>query len=278
MKKLYFLLFTFSICALSYGQDMVITGVFDGPLTGGVPKVVELFVIDDIADLSLYGIGSANNGGGTDGQELTLAGTATKGDFIYVASEQPLFNAYFGFDPDYTDGTASINGDDAIELFYNGSVIDVFGDINVDGTGTGWDHLDGWAYRVSDTGPDGTTAVLASWTFSGIDAVDGCTDNATCGSVFPIGSYTTTLSSNDFNTKSFSVYPNPTNTGSVNIVAASSSNFGNINVAVYDVLGKQVINKTMTSEKLNVSSLNTGVYIMKITQGKATSTKKLVIN
>lgn len=87
-----------------------------------------------------------------------------------------------------------------------------------------------------------------------------------------------TLSVPNKTIKKFAIYPNPTNTGSVNIVSASSSNFGNINVAVYDVLGKQVINKTMTSEKLNVSSLNTGVYIMKITQGKATSTKKLVIN
>ncbi|PTM05721.1 MAG: hypothetical protein DA407_12130, partial [Bacteroidetes bacterium] len=86
-----------------------------------------------------------------------------------------------------------------------------------------------------------------------------------------------TLSTIDFNTKSFSVYPNPSNTGSVNVVSSSTSNFGQINVAVYDVLGKQVINKAMTSEKLNVSSLNAGVYIMKITQGKAISTKKLVI-
>ena len=47
------------------------------------------------------------------------------------------------------------NGDDAIELFCaddgNGmQVVDVFGDINTDGSGTAWDHLDGW-YRKSFT-------------------------------------------------------------------------------------------------------------------------------
>lgn len=276
MKKLYFLFLSFLIASSSFGQDMVITGVFDGPLTGGVPKTIELYVVKDIADLSLYGIGSANNGDGTDGEEVTFAGSATKGDFIYVASTDADFVTYFGFSPNYVNGAASINGDDAIELFYNGGVIDTFADINVDGSGTAWDHVDGWAYRVSDTGPDGTAAVLASWTFSGVDAVDGCTDNATCGSVFPIGSFTTTLSTNDFNIKSFSVYPNPTKTGSVNVISSQSNN-ENIKVAVYDVLGKQVINTKMTSEKLNVSALNTGVYIMKITQGKATTTKKLVI-
>ena len=55
---------------------------------------------------------------------------------------------YFGFAPDYTDGAANINGDDAIELFKNAAVIDVFGDINVDGTGQPWEYKDGWAYRV----------------------------------------------------------------------------------------------------------------------------------
>jgi hypothetical protein len=73
----------------------------------------------------------------------------------------------------------------------------------------------------------------------------------------------------------FNIYPNPTSLGYINIF---SKNNAEMNVSVFDILGKQVINTVMTSEKLNVSTLNTGVYIMKITQGKATSTKKLVIN
>ena len=101
------------------------------------------------------------------------------------------------------------------------------------------------------------------------------TTGATFGSANPSR---TTASVNDFNKKLFSVYPNPTNTGSVSVVSSNRFNFGSTNIAIYDVLGKQVINKVMTSKKLDVSLLNTGVYIMKITQGKATTTKKLVIN
>ena len=193
MKKLYILLFSILISGLSFGQDMIITGAFDGPLTGGSPKAVEIYVINDIADLSTYGIGSANNGGGTDGEELSFSGSATAGDFIYVAYEAAAgdFNTYFGFAPDFTDPTAvNVNGDDALELFYNGAVIDTFGDINTDGTGTAWDYLDGWAYRNNSTGPDGTSFVLSNWSFSGINATDGCTDNTTCSSVFPIGTFT----------------------------------------------------------------------------------------
>jgi len=196
MKKIYFLLFTLITVSLSFAQDMVITGAFDGPLTGGTPKLVEIYVVNDIADLSTYGFGSATNGGGTDGEELTFTGSATAGDFIYVgfegagSSENPgSINAYFGITADYIDGNAAINGDDALEIFSGGVVIDTFGDINNDGTGTTWEYLDGWAYRVDGTGPDGSSFVESTWSFSGPNAVDGCTDNGTCSSIFPIGTY-----------------------------------------------------------------------------------------
>jgi hypothetical protein len=172
-------------------QDLIITGVIDGTLTGGNPKAVELYAVNDIPDLTLYGIGSANNGGGSDGQEFTLSGTsASAGDFLYVTADDGPFFGYFGVAAQYVSDAAGINGDDAIELYYNGSVIDVFGDINVDGSGQPWEYADGWAYRVSGTGPDGTTFVESNWTYSGADALDLCdTDNASCASMFPIGTY-----------------------------------------------------------------------------------------
>jgi len=171
-------------------QDLIITGVIDGPLSGGLPKAVEVYVVSNVADLSIYGVGGANNGGGSDGEEFTFpAGPATAGDFIYVASESTAFNIFFGFAPDHTSFAVNINGDDAIELFQNGGVVDVFGDINVDGTGQPWDHLDGWTYRNSGTGPDGTTFVLGNWSFSGTNALDGETTNASAATPFPIGSY-----------------------------------------------------------------------------------------
>ncbi len=170
--------------------NLVLTGVIDGPLSGGTPKAVELYAINNIPDLSLYGLGSANNGGGSDGQEFTFpAVTVPAGTFIYVATESVQFQNFFGFPPDYITGAMAVNGDDAIELFYNGTVIDVFGDINTDGTGQPWEYLDGWAYRQTNTGPDGNTFVLGNWTFSGPNTLDGETSNATANTPFPIGTY-----------------------------------------------------------------------------------------
>ncbi len=155
-------------------SDLIITGVVDGPLSGGVPKAVEFFTTADIPDLSIYGFGSANNGGGSDGEEFTFPVVAvSSGSFIYVATEATNFTSFFGFAPDSTSGAASINGDDAIELFQNGVVVDVFGDISVDGSGQPWEYLDGWTYRNDNTGPDGSTFVLGNWYFSGPNALDG---------------------------------------------------------------------------------------------------------
>lgn len=179
-----------ALIAVPASANLVITGAFDGPLTGGIPKGIELYACDDIPDLSIYGVGSANNGGGTDGEEFTFpAISVAAGTFIYVSSDSTSFHDFFGFDSGNYSSAMLINGDDAIELFENGVVIDVFGDINVDGSFTAWDYLDGWAYRVSNTGPDGSTFVLENWTFSGINGLEGGTTNDTCTVPFPLGTF-----------------------------------------------------------------------------------------
>lgn len=84
----------------------------------------------------------------------------------------------------------------------------------------------------------------------------------------------TTLSTEEFTDNSFKVYPNPTIDGFVNIV---STNNEDINVTVYDILGKEVLSSALTNNRLNVSSLNTGIYMLRITQNNTSTTKKLVI-
>jgi len=173
---------------------LIITGVVDGGLSGGTPKAIELYS-NGTTDLSQYAIGSANNGGGTDGAEFTLSGTASDGEYIYISSEATNFEAFFGFATDFTTGAAGINGDDAIELFFDSTgdftggevVVDIFGDINVDGNGEVWEYMDGWAYRVDETGPDGSTFVSSNFTYSGANALDGITSNDVAG--VPFGTF-----------------------------------------------------------------------------------------
>lgn len=81
------------------------------------------------------------------------------------------------------------------------------------------------------------------------------------------------LSTTDVETASFSMYPNPVSGNTVTISSASNNTK---NIAVYSIIGKQVINTTITNT-LDVSGLQTGVYVVKITENGRSATKKLVI-
>ncbi len=189
MKKITTLLI---FCSLFFyaKADLVISGVLDASLPGGLPKVVEIYATVPVTDLSVYALGSANNGGGTDGPEYTFpAVSLNAGDFYYVTTDSMAFADFFGFNADAISSIALINGDDAVELFKCGAVIDVFGDINTDGTGQPWEYLDGWAYRNNQMGPSGSTFDINEWSFSGIDAMDGALTNATAPIPFPTGTY-----------------------------------------------------------------------------------------
>ena len=72
----------------------------------------------------------------------------------------------------------------------------------------------------------------------------------------------------------FEMFPNPSKTGFVNI---KSNQMGAVQAQVFDMLGKQMINTTVVNERLELSSLNAGIYIVKLTQNNRTTTKKLIL-
>ena len=82
------------------------------------------------------------------------------------------------------------------------------------------------------------------------------------------------LSTDDYGILSFEMYPNPTNSGFVTI---KSNQMGAVQAQVFDLLGKEVINTAVNNERMDVSNLNAGVYVVKLTQNKNTTTKKLIV-
>lgn len=180
------------VCGMT--EPLIISAIFDGPIPGGIPKGVELYVVEDIPDMSIYGISSVTNGAGPTGapEFVFPAIPYTAGSYIYVTSDSAGFYTYFGVQTTYNIGSImNINGNDAIELFKNGVVIDVYGEPSVNGTNTVWEYLDGWAYRNNGSLTNGGTFVSGDWTYSGINATDGEATNATAASYQPIGTFTT---------------------------------------------------------------------------------------
>lgn len=69
-------------------------------------------------------------------------------------------------------------------------------------------------------------------------------------------------------------YPNPVSNGKIYITSKTSLDK---EISVFDVLGKKVLQTTVSSRELNIASIPPGVYIIKITEGDTTATRKLIV-
>lgn len=148
-------------------------GVNDG-------KTIHVRVNRDISDLSAYGLGVANNGGGTDGIEYTFPSVSvSEGDQILIARVPGAIATYYGscynnFDLVLQDDFVSQNGDDAIELFYQGNIIETYGDANIDGTGQAWDYEGSWGYKTA-----------SAWIYGGVNCAATATNNSSSSCPYP---------------------------------------------------------------------------------------------
>jgi len=83
-----------------------------------------------------------------------------------------------------------------------------------------------------------------------------------------------TLSTKDFSSSSFALFPNPAK-DMITIKSSTSEEISS--VQVFDLLGKEVLNSKLVEDNVNLSTLSKGVYMLKINSisGK-TATKKII--
>lgn len=262
---------------------LVITGVFDGNATTSTPRGIELMVLKNIPDLSIFGVESANNGGGALGQEFTFpAVAATKGQTIFIVGtgHETDFTTYFGagFTANYASDAMFINGNDAIVLYENTFMIDLFGEVTHAAltspyTGLAWNYENGWGYRIAGSGPSATFNA-ADWQLGNAGELDQSTNGAS-STPFPIKTYTNVLGISKQQLKDgFALYPNPVRGGMVSIQSKSNTVK---NISIFDVVGKQVYQKTTSASQINISQLKTGMYFVKVVQDGKIATRKLVV-
>jgi hypothetical protein len=85
------------------------------------------------------------------------------------------------------------------------------------------------------------------------------------------------LSTESFNSNSFSIYPNPNN-GEFN-VKFNSSKFANSTLEIFDVLGKKLHIQTLANDETTIKTENfaKGIYLVKLTKENQTITTKIVV-
>ena len=82
-------------------------------------------------------------------------------------------------------------------------------------------------------------------------------------------------------TDSFGFYPNPAQ-GQIEILYENQIST-DVNVAIYSMTGQKVLEKELKNDgfynqKLDISQLNTGNYVIKFSTGNQSTTKKLIVH
>ncbi|RBP29025.1 putative secreted protein (Por secretion system target) [Oceanihabitans sediminis] len=222
-------------------------------------KVLEIanFTGENINDLSAYTLKLGTNGGGTWGTTYTFPQNATiANQDVYVIANGSSTVCPSQYDDLNTDIT-SFNGNDAIGLFKNDVLIDLIGDLN-SSANFGKDVT---LIRKPEITEPSTTFDINEWNSL---SRDDCSN---------LGSHTQNLSTNNFSQNEVKILPNPVE----NILKIKFDGSQETKIEIFDILGKKVFTKTLLqSQNIQLDNLKSGVYIMKLTQGKATITKKLI--
>lgn len=209
-------------------------------------------------NLSAYTIARDVNSNGAYGAALQLTGTLATGN-VHVISRGNASAATVALADQISSGDAmSFNGDDPVGLFKNGVLIDIFGNFG------GTNNFANATYRRKQTVINPTTVfdLTGEWVTSTIDDISD------------LGSHSTPLEINDFDENRFSFFPNPVKSNQIFFKFTSE-----LKVEIYDITGKLIINtllKDRTTKSLDVSALNSGLYVVKMSNNFGVQVKKII--
>jgi endonuclease I len=213
-------------------------------------------------DLSTYTIKKSINGAATWDTTVYSFPTSTQitnGD-VYVVANNATAICTTVIDDLTASSVFQFNGNDPVGLFKNDALIDIIGTL---GGGSSNFAVNTTLVRNPDILSPSLTYVPSQWTSY---SQDTCSD---------LGSHTVnTLSTIDINTiEMIKFYPNPLKGNVLNINTTKT-----LTVEVFDILGKKIIKDTVDANKnyLNLSNLNAGVYLIKLSDGSQSVTKKLI--
>ncbi|MCA1746447.1 MAG: hypothetical protein LC655_02025, partial [Bacteroidales bacterium] len=118
---------------------------------------------------------SRQSNGGTGWGNLLLEGSVAPGQVFVIGGSS--FEDLYGFAPDMVTGILIGNGDDAYFLYRNGdytegTLHDIYGAIDTDGTGEPWEYEDSHAVRLESVSAPNTTWGATEWEITPADIAD----------------------------------------------------------------------------------------------------------
>lgn len=222
----------------------------------GSNKVLEIANFTGSAvNLSAYTIRLSTNGNASWGTPYNFNTSQLANQDVYVVANGGSNVCTSEYDHLH-NAITSFNGNDAIGLFKNGVLIDILGDFY---SSSNYAQNTTLVRKPTIDRPN-TTFSISEW------------DSFPSNNCDDLGSHTQTLSVDTPTLNTIKVYPNPAKTNTIFFNTTKE-----LNIVIYDVLGKQVLATTTKNNKgVNVSHLNKGIYLIKINTDSQSVTKKLI--
>ena len=175
-------------CPNNNASCLIISEVVDGDRAGGNPKYVEITNTGNtVYKFPAGGIRIYSNGSVTattvdltgvlinPGQSYVVAGSANDGAAVFASTYDANYPGG-PIVPNLLANNINGNGDDVYALSdtADGSnIIDVYGEIGIDGTGTAWEYTDSVARRnPSASSPNGGVFDVNEWTIVSLDGAN----------------------------------------------------------------------------------------------------------
>ena len=133
-----------------------------------------------------------------------------------------------------------------------------------DGTSNSW-------YAVNNIGDDTTIFDISA---NNVVVGDFDTDPTVATTYGAVNPSVVTNSIGDSAFANLKIYPNPSNT---NFITIKADILDHLNVEIFDIQGRKVMKEDITDSKLNISTLKTGIYLLRISHDNASITKKLIV-
>ncbi len=243
-----------TVAGSSGGSELFLSEYVEG---SGVNKLLEVANFTGVTvDLSTYELKLAFNGNSwTTTYSFPTSSEITNNDVYVIANGGNTLCT--GEVDDLNNGITSFNGNDAVGLFKNGTLIDIIGVLS----------------SSSDFAKDVTlvrkSTVVSPTTTYDSNEWDSYAQN-TCDN---IGSHSFSLSVDDYSLANIKMYPNPSFGDILNIITNDD-----LDITVYDLLGKEVLvtKVSATTNQIDISKLNRGIYMIRLYTEQGSITKKFI--
>jgi hypothetical protein len=268
MKKNYILTLLMTLCltVVSYGQEMLLNGGLENWDSDTAPTDwTKAEVLTKSTDAHSGSFSAVRDGGsGTKDLSQTITGITPGESYTLTA----WYKVTAGDDKDARVWSTWKNGSTTV---YHAGTSSNANDDPLRGPNNGYFDNNGgvWSkYELTVTAPSG----VDSFYFE----VRSYSNSTTHWDDLSFVKNSSTASLKNNAIIGFATYPNPVSDGILNISSASGSVK---NLTIFNLLGKQVLSSSFSgvNKNIDVSSINTGMYILKVTEEGKIATKKLII-